>query len=159
MPLPESCSLINVFCEDIRKEENGKISLIGVLPAKGVVLPQDGSPLEQPLSIVCYLRLPRALEMEPLSLLVRNSAVDPSTLQVGVNGIHETHNSKRAEAGANLDGTALYRVVIQTGGFTTAEPGRVSVHAKIGDEVIKGNGFRIQSTPDPKDTDPGLDAG
>lgn len=150
MPLPESCSLVNVFCEDIRKEESGKMSLIGVLPARGTTLPRDGSPLEQPLSIICYLRLPHTIEVQSLTLLVRNSAADPSTIEVDIDGLLEAHNQNRAAPGANLEGSSLYRLVIRTGGFSTTEPGRVHVDAKIGDEIIKGNGFRIESAADPQ---------
>lgn len=139
----------HVFCQyadDIRREVNGKITIVGIY--QGAMFVYGGIPQTLPrITIVVDLMLKGKQDIKSLEFRVLWNEELLQSLPIPPEHLVEVNSELDSSfAGVPLTGRHIQaHVFIQP--FNLATDGVLRVVADIDGEVIKGNGLRIQEAP------------
>jgi hypothetical protein len=115
------------FCEDIREEQSGQVSIVGILP-DNIQLPKPPEVMKSPRLVLpklgLYVRIRISMEGTlnpmPVSLIMPNG----ERLRLGEADLELIEKSRReALAGGIPIATIIFHALIQ--GFTVAQPGLI----------------------------------
>ncbi|WLF95699.1 hypothetical protein Q5698_08445 [Brucella intermedia] len=127
-----------IFCEDIRSEENGQVSYIGVFPTqRGMFDVDDDGDIRLPrFSMACYLKIPTEYAGEKPQVVVRTLADNGDTSEVASDTMTEVprYQDKRVAAGL---------LHIQLVGFSAKPDQRVVVDLYVADKEKRIGSFRL----------------
>ena len=122
--------VVGLFCEDIREEKSGQISIIGIMPDNAnVPTPppiKDGSPPLQGIlpKLGLYVRAHIGLEDEPSAMEIKLIFPDGNTLALSTFGADLIETSKRQakENGLPIAGMYSHAVLV---GLIVGRPGKL----------------------------------